>query len=85
MVRHKFYIHTYIHLKHLLAVFEEVVCLSCGLVYGPAAVEQFVDSDRRCLLGLELNAQSLLYIRHIHNWIYDGRLSKPPSAATVWS
>ena len=51
-----------------------------GLVYGPAAVEQFVDSDRRWLLGLD--AQSLLYIRHIRNWIYDGRLSRPPSASS---
>ena len=46
------------------------------------AVEQFVDSDRRWLLWLGLDAQSLLYIRRIRNWIYDGRLSRPPSAAS---
>ena len=36
---------------------------------------QFVDSDRRWLLQLGLDAQSLLYIRRIRNWIYDERLS----------
>ena len=46
------------------------------------AVEQFVDSDRRWLLALELDAQSLLYIRRIRNWIYDGRLSRPSSASS---
>ena len=57
-------------LKHFMAVF------------GEEAVEQFVDSDRRWLLVLGLDAQSLLYIRHIRNWIYDGRLSRPPSASS---
>ena len=40
-------------------------------VFGEEAVEQFVDSNRRWLLGLGFDAQSLLYIRHIRNWIYD--------------
>ena len=51
-------------------------------VFGEEGVEQLVDSDRRWLLGLGLDAQSLLYIRHIRNWIYDGRLSRPPSASS---
>ena len=51
-------------------------------VFGEEAVEQFVDSDRRWLLGLGLDAQSLLYIRYICNWIYDGRLSRPPSTSS---
>ena len=51
-------------------------------VFGEEEVEQFVDSDRRWLLGLRLDAQSLLYIRHIRNGIYDGRLSTPPSASS---
>ena len=42
--------------------------------------QQQLNSDRRWLLGLGLDAQSLLYIR---NWIYDGRLSRPPSAC-IW-
>ena len=36
-------------------------------VFGEEAVEQFVDSNRRWLLGLGFDAQSLLYIRHIRN------------------
>ena len=50
--------------------------------FGEEAVEQFVDSNRRRLLGLGFDSQSLLYIRHIRNWIYDGRLSRPPSASS---
>ena len=47
---------------------------------GTGAVEHFVDSDTKWLLGLD--AQSFLYIRHIRNWIHDGRLSRPPSASS---
>ena len=51
-------------------------------VFGEEAVEQFVDGNRRWFLGLGFDAQSPLYIHHIHNWIYDGRLSRPPSASS---